>query len=253
MYLTYLGESGNTGSNGNDPNQPHHVHVGLLVHESQSISVNGEFDALYRRHFGGPPGGPNSPPVLRPGHLYQGTGAFSSWATARRHQLIQDCLDILIRRRLPLIIAYLNKPDFQRARAGDADAPWQTPTEPIISRLLLALNMYLDELNLSGMTHQQIASNRWTIRDTALVVAGEGSSVQPVFMSDFLKSDDGIDASGLVETLCFADSEHSVGIQLANICAYVARRWLQNPDGPHPYFAALQDQQVVQVIYPVQV
>ena len=56
MYLVYAGESGNTGSSLNDPNQPHHVHVGLLVHESQSVAVTGEFDALFRRHFGQAPG-----------------------------------------------------------------------------------------------------------------------------------------------------------------------------------------------------
>ena len=57
MYLVYLGESGNMGTSNNDPNQPHHVHVGLLVHESQSVSINWEFNALFRRHFGRPPGG----------------------------------------------------------------------------------------------------------------------------------------------------------------------------------------------------
>lgn len=254
MYLVYLGESGNTGNSVNDPNQPHHVHVGLLVHDSQSISINGEFDALYRRHFGHAPGEPGAPKGLRPGELYQGIGPFSSWTLAKRHQLIQDCLDILIRRRAPLIIAYVNKQDFQQANASgdDSKTRGQSTTESTINRLLLALNLYLDELNLTAMTHQQLISTEWRIRDFALVVAGDGSSVRPVFMNQFLKSDDGIDASGLVETLCFADSEHSVGTQLANICAYFTRRWLQNPAGSHPYFTALQDHQVVQVIYPVQ-
>ena len=140
----------------------------------------------------------------------------------------------------------------ERARANGPETPWENPSEPVISRLLLALNMYLDELNLQGMTHQQIESNQWTIRDFALVVAGEGSSVRPAFLSRFLQSEDGIDASGLVETLCFADSRHSVGTRLANLCAYFTRRWLQDPSGSHPYFTALRDQQVVQVIYPVQ-
>lgn len=252
MYLTYLGESGNTGNNTGDANQPHHVHVGLLVHESQSISVNGEFDALYRRHFGSRPGDPSALSALRPSDLYQGSGVFASWTVAKRHQLIQDCLDILIRRRLPLLIAYLNKPDLARARADGPGILWQNPSEPVISRLLLALNMYLDELNLQGMTHQQIASNQWAIRNFALLVAGEGSSVRPAFLSRFLQSEDGIDASGLVETLCFAEGRHSVGTQLANLCAYFTRRWLQDPSGLNPYFTALQDQQVVQVIYPVQ-
>ena len=65
MYLVYLGESGNTGNSINDPNQPHQVYVGLVVHESQHISMAGEFDALWRRHFGGPPGEPGTPPHLR--------------------------------------------------------------------------------------------------------------------------------------------------------------------------------------------
>ena len=51
MYLAYLGQSGNTGNSLNDANQLHHVHAGLLVHESQSTSITGEFDALYLRHF----------------------------------------------------------------------------------------------------------------------------------------------------------------------------------------------------------
>ncbi len=83
MYLVFMGESGNTGNSINDPNQPHHIHVGLLVHESQSTSMNGEYNALYRRHFGRPPGEPGSPKGLRPADIYQGMGIFSSWAIPR--------------------------------------------------------------------------------------------------------------------------------------------------------------------------
>ena len=108
MYLVYLGESGNTGNSLNDPNQPHQIHVGLIIHESQSISINGEFNALYRRHFGRPPGEPGSVPGLRPVEIFQGSGPFSSWSRGNRHQLIRDCLDILIRRRVPVIISYVD-------------------------------------------------------------------------------------------------------------------------------------------------
>ena len=66
MYLVYLGESGNTGVSVADSNQPHHVHVGLLIHESQSISINGEFNALCRRHFGRPLGEAGTPRNFAP-------------------------------------------------------------------------------------------------------------------------------------------------------------------------------------------
>ena len=52
MYLVYMGESGDTGSSANDPAQQDLVYAGLVVHETQYIAMNGEYDALHRRHFG---------------------------------------------------------------------------------------------------------------------------------------------------------------------------------------------------------
>ena len=108
MYLVYLGESGNTGVSVADSNQPHHVHVGLMIHESQSISIKGEFDALCRRHFGRPLGEAGTPDEIRPSDVFQGRGAFTSWTVQKRHELIQDCLSILIRRETPLILSLIH-------------------------------------------------------------------------------------------------------------------------------------------------
>lgn len=254
MYLVYLGESGNTGNSLSDPAQPHHVHTGLLIHESQSISVNGEYDALYRRHFGQPPGENGTPKYLRPAEIYQGTGHFISWSIEKRHQLLQDCMGILMRRRTPVIISYVDKQKFAQAKTEAADPypVWKNPSEPVISRFLLALNMFLDELVMTTLSPDQVMESQWPIRDFALVVAGESSSVEPGLMPQFLRSEDGADATALLENFCFVGPDHSVGTQLANICAYFTRRWLEKPDAPQPYFEALRDNEVVQVIYPVQ-
>ena len=45
MFLTYVGESGSTGNGAADPAQSHQVYTGLFVHESQSISMAGEFSS----------------------------------------------------------------------------------------------------------------------------------------------------------------------------------------------------------------
>ena len=255
MFLVYLGESGDTGTSIADANQPHQVHVGLLVHETQSVSVNGEYNALFRRHFGLPPGEPGTPSEIRPGDVFQGRGFFRSWAPAKRAELIQDCLNILIRRETPVIAAYLDKRNFAKVHAAGADSSvgWQSPSEPTISRFLLALNMFVDELNMSQMDGQQLMESAWPIADYALVVAGQSQSVKPNFMSEFLKSPDGMDSTAVLENVCYANPDHSVGTQLANMCAYFARRWLQDSSRPHPYFDALRDGKVVQVIYPVTV
>ena len=254
MYLVYLGESGNTGNSLNDPNQPHHVHVGVLIHESQSVSVTGEFNALCRRYFGRPLGEAGSPKELRPADIYQGRGAFTSWSPAKRNGLIQDSLSILIRRETPLITAYVDKEQFAQVRAkGDSpNSLWDSPSEITIDRFLFALNMFIDELNMTSLDSQQLMESNWPISDFAMVVAGDGRSVEPRFMTQFLQSEDGLDSTAVLGNFCFVGAEHSVGTQLANMCAYFARRWLQNPSASHPYFDALRDGKVVQVIYHVQ-
>jgi hypothetical protein len=254
MFLTYVGESGITGTTTNDASQPHQVYTGLFVHESQSISVNGEFNALCRRHFGAPLGEEGAPSVIRPVDLYQGLGYFSSWQGEKRNELIQDCLGIMIRRETPVITSYINKEEFNNAKAVGDDpylAPWNTPTGPLVNKFFFAIGMFLDELNMSSMSEDQIMDGSMSISNHSLIVAQNGASMESKFMSEFLRSDEGIDATGMIDDICFVEQEHSVGSQLANLVAYFVRRWLQNPERSHPYFDGLRDNKVIQVIYPV--
>jgi hypothetical protein len=257
MYLVYLGESGNTGASANDSNQPYHVHLGMLVHERQSISMNAEFTDVWRRHFGRPPGDPETPKGLRPADLYQGRGFFTSWSPQKRAELIQECLSILVHHETPVIVTYIDKREFVKAQ-GRQDSPtsmWKTPAEPAISKFLFALNMYIDEMNMNNLTPSQIADvkNDWPISDYAMVVAGQGKSVEPRFMNQFLKSEEDMPSPAVLENFCFVGAQHSICTQLADLCAYFVRRWLQNPSGKHAYFDALRDGRVIQVVYPVQV
>jgi hypothetical protein len=227
----------------------------MLVNERQSISMNGEFTALWRRHFGRPPGDPATPKGLRPADLYQGRGFFTSWAPQKRADLIQDCLGILVRRELPVIVTYIDKRDFVKHQESQ-DSPsslWKTPAEPAISRFLFALNMYIDEMNMNNLTPSQIADVKsdWPISDYAMVVAGQGKSVEPRFMNQFLQSDSETPSPAVLENFCFVGAQHSACTQLADLCAYFVRRWLQNPSGAHAYFDALRDGRVIQVVYPV--
>ena len=169
--------------------------------------------------------------------------------------MIQDCLSVLIRRETPLIAAYVDKQAFADAHTnGDGpNAVWQNPSEIAMGRFLFALNMLVDELNMSGLDSNQLMESQWPVTDFAMVVAGDGRSVEPRFMTEFLKSDEGMDSTALLGNFCFVGSQQSACTQLANLCAYFTRRWLQNPSSPQTYFEALRDGKVVQVIYNVQV
>ena len=220
------------------------------------MSMNGEFSALCRRHFGAPLGEQGAPTEIRPVDIYQGLGYFASWPPLKRNELIQDCLGIMIRRETPVVTSYINKKEFAEAKAA-GDSPmamlWDSPTEPVLSKFLFALTMFLDELNMSNLSGDGIMDGGVPIANFSLVVAQTGTSVKPGFMTEFLRSDDGMDATGLIQNICFVDPEHSVGTQLSNLCAYFIRRWLQNPDRPQPYFDGLRENKVIQVIYPVTV
>jgi len=254
MFLTYVGESGVTGATATDPSQLHQVYTGLFVHESQSISVNGEFNALCRRHFGAPLGEEGAPSVIRPVDVFQGLGYFNSWQGDKRNELIQDCLGVMIRRETPVITSYVNKQEFTDAKAAGTDpylTPWDTPTGPLVNKFFFAIGMFLDELNMSSMSEDQIMDGSMSISNHSLVIAQNGASIEAKLMSEFLRSDEGIDATGLIDDICYVEQEHSVGSQLANLVAYFVRRWLQHPERPHPYFDGLRDNKVIQVIYPV--
>ena len=254
MYMVFLGESGDTGTSLNDPIQGHQVVAGLVVHENQYVAINGEFSALCRRHFGSPLGADGTPASLKPAEVYQGKGLFRSWAPEKRAELIQDCLNILIRREAPVIVTYVDKGQLQQARqdGNPAVADWDSPPEAIISKFLFALNMYMDEAAIADIPPDHIMEATGPIQDYAMVVAETGKSMKPEYMNRFLHSEVEIPTPIVMENFCFVGAQQSVCTQLSNICAYFVRRWLQNPAGSHGYFEALRDGRVIQVVYPVQ-
>ena len=254
MYLVFLSESGLTGLSSGDPSQPHHVHAGLLVQENQYISMSGEYDALMRRHFGGPPGTDGVPMNLRPSDLYQGRGEFRSWSPERRAELIQDCLSILIRRETPLLVSYINKEEYQQARATEGNSLFgdTDPSRLAFSRLLLALTMFLDENVMAQMNPDDIMQSAWDVQDYAMLMAGSDTPSIPLALAEFLSDENDSVTPNIYDDLLIAPAATSVGSQLSAMCAYIIRRWLQQPSASHGYFDALRDGRVIQVIYPYQ-
>lgn len=254
MYLVYLGESGNTGDSLNDANQRHQVYSGLIVHENQYVSMNDEFRDICRRHFGSPLGEGETPGHVRTADVYQGRGYYRSWSPERRADLIQDCLNVLLRRESPVIITYIDKAQLaqERKNGNPLASQWANAPEAIISKFLFALNMYMDEAAVADVPLDHIMDATGPIQDYAMVVAETGKSVRPEQMGKFLHSEVEIPSPIVMDNFCYTRASESVCTQLSNICAYFARRWLQNPSGSHGYFGALRDGRVIQVVYPVQ-
>ena len=254
MHLVYLGQAGVSGNGADDSSQSHEVVAGLLLHETQITSINGEFDALCRRNFGSPLGEDDAPAMIRPLDLFEGLDLYSSWDPEKRSLMIQESLDILIRRETPVLSAFLTTQALTDARSS-ATSPaallWSEPIGPVLSRFLFALSMYLDEMNMATLDHDQIMSGSFPVTQFAMIIAQDGTNIEQRILRDFLHSEEGEDATGLHENLVFLKSEDSSAMQLANFVAFFTQRWLLTPDNPNPYFEVLRDNKVIQVLYPV--
>lgn len=254
MHLVYIGQPDLSAETAAGSVQPHEVVAGLMIHETQITSINGEFDALCRRHLGSPLGQDESPGLLHPADLFEGQGHYTNWEPEKRSEMIQDCLDILIRRETPVLSAFLNRRTLDDARTS-ASTPaallWSDPISPVISRFLFALSMYLDEMNMATLNHDQIMSGAFPVTQFAMLLAQQGTNIEQRMMTEFFHSEEGEDATGLHENICFLSAQDSAAMQLANLCAFFTMRWLQSPDNPNPFFEVLRDNKVIQVLYPV--
>ena len=254
MHLVYMGQPSLDGTGTAGSSEPHEVVAGLMLHETQITSLNGEFDALCRRHFGSSLGEGESPGMVQPVDLFEGLHHYSGWEPEKRSQMIQDCLDLLIRRETPVLSAFLERKALTDARSN-ASSPaaflWSDPMEPVMSRFLFALTMYLDEMNMATLNHDQIMSGAFPVTQFAMVLAQDGTRIEQRMMTEFFRSEDGEDSTGILENVCYVNAQDSPAMQLANFCAYFTMRWLQTPNNPNPYFEVLRDNKVIQVLYPV--
>ena len=256
MYLVYLGESGNTGTSLNDPNQPHHVYVGLMIHEDQWNEIKVVFSQICYLYLGGGPREADIPAELRTADIVQGKGFFSSWTKTRRLQFIDALLDILIQRQTPLIASYVDKQEYASTEQTDNQQQlrWQGPWAPAFSRLVFSLDIYMDEMNMALMSSEEMHSGEpWKIKERATIIADAGKDVGPQLMQQLLKSETDLPTGVVLENIHFVRSQDSHCTQLADMCAYFLRRWLQQPSRPNPQYTALQDGHVLEVLYQVQI
>ena len=255
MYLIYMGESTNFDLSPVQEERQHQIHAGLIIHESAWVSLNGELTALYKRYFSIETS--ELMPFISSDDLYEGKNEFIEWESGKRTAFVQDLLDILIRKEIPLIAASLNNGVYENAKnnLNNPEALTKPLDEIIMERFLLALNMYMDELQMSTMDPSQIMQSSWTISDYSMLVCKYGGSVKPEFMANFLNNSLNIPNPSVLEDISYVSKERSLIGQLADLCAYFVMRWLTESDGDHSYIDyinGLQDGRVLQVIYPVQ-
>ena len=255
MYLVYTSESGDTGRSTSDPSQPHHVYAGLMVHEGQWESIRKDFRAVCRHYLGKELGSPDVPSRLSIRHILQGKDAFSSWPKSRRSELIDDLLKILVLRETPLLVMYVDKAKFASALgSGDPNnTRWNQPWEPAFARLAYYLDLYMDELNLSAMPHEELMRGAPVlIGERATIISDRATPGGVEVMQRLLRTEIDLPTGAVHESAYLARTQDSHCTQLADLCTYIFRRHLQQPDLPDPRYTSLEEGHVIQVVHQVQ-
>ena len=255
MYLVYTSESGDTGLSTGDPSQPHHVYAGLMIHEGLWEPMRQEFRAVCRHYLGNELGVNGVPTRLSLPQLLHGKGHFNSWSVSRRSELIDDLLNILLLHETPLLAMYVDKAKFAAAlRSGDpGNTRWSQPWEPGFARLAYYLDLYMDELNLSAMPQEELMrGGPIHIGERAIIISARATPGDAEVMQRLLRTEIDLPTGAVHESAYLARTQDSHCTQLADLCSYIFRRHLQQPDRPDRRYDSLESGHVLQVVHQVQ-
>jgi hypothetical protein len=210
MYLIYLDEAGNTGSRLDDPDQPIHVVGAIIIADKDWLAIEEVFNGLVARLI--PKKLERRGFEFHAADLFFGHGFFEAWSNDDRNGLVNEVLDIVTGNKLPIIYGAVNKPEFQKK--------YRRPSAPHDVAFLFAAERV----------------ERWFKKEAGDAVG--------MFIADETKADKDMKASlpqyrelisfggrgdrleHIIETIHFAASTETYGIQLADLVSYLIKRKL---------------------------
>jgi hypothetical protein len=222
MYLIYLDEAGNSGENLDDPLQPFHVMAGVIIRDSNWLTLEKHYDGFCGKACAKYP--PRPPRFeLHAGEIFQGAGVFDTWSPADRAELLTDSLNTFTSHDLPIIYGAIDKQKL-KAQYADPFAPHG-----------LAFMLCAERIERWFKAH---APN-----EIGMLICDETK-----VKSEFKKSLKQYQKFGIplgvkneklehiVDTIHFADSHESYGIQLADAANYFIKRQCQKKANSTAYY-----------------
>lgn len=206
VYISYLDEAGLS----ND--ETHLVVAGILVKDDQIKPCEHELESILKKHI---PEDDQDGFEFHAHHLFTGSRYFSNksaWPWAKRQSIIKEVLDILINHSLPISFGAINKARLKQK--------YREPFNPHD----LAFMFFAERMN-------RLVANRKN--DICLLIADETTRKKIIKSSlrEYRKMkiplgdlDERLD--NIADTILFADSRDSWGLQVADFCNYFIKRHL---------------------------
>ena len=203
MYLIYVDDAGS------GPDQDIQSAAGVIVRDTQWCDVESSIERI-ADDFASPKS--RSKFELHTGDLFQSQGYFQGWERKVGNEILERILKIIERLELPIVYGGVNKPNLRDRYKYPAD-----PHE--LAFLLLAERVerwFVEKApNEVGMFIADDSKGKAEMRKSLRVYRKSGIPLG--IREERLEH--------IIDTIHFADSRESCGIQLADSCAYIIKRF----------------------------
>lgn len=234
MHLIYLDESGNTGHDLGNVHQPVFVLGALVVPEQKWLSLELDLTSLADRFF------PNPRPAdfeIHATELINSRGYFRQFAIQHRLGFFREALAVAARHQLRFIYRAIAKPRFARwLKETFGSGVLINPHVAAFSLVAQVVQEHLKSLPGSPL---------------GIFISDDNREVAPDVEKSIrlLRRDGGLlQLSQIIEKGFFIDSTSSLPLQLADLCAYAARRKEEQKAG---IAVKLLDQQCIPWLEPL--
>lgn len=221
MRLIYMDEAGNSGRDLDDPQQPILVMAAVVIRDTDWRNLESHVKGFCEKVCAKYPHDPKF--ELHAGEIWQGEREFRSWSKDDRANLLRDCLKTFPSHDIPIIYGAVDK---RRLKAQ-----YTNPFAPHGLAFMLC----------AERIERWFAAN--APNEIGMLICDETK-----VKGDFKKSlkqyqDFGIPLGmrnekldHIVDTIHFADSRESYGIQLADAANYFIKRHLLGMGNSEPYY-----------------
>jgi hypothetical protein len=224
MYLIYLDEAGNTGDRLDDPDQPIHVVGGIIIRDENWLAIEMAFNALVGVVV--PLKADQTGFEFHASDIFFGHGAFDGWKEADRHKVFADLISIITNNKVPIVYGAINKPELNRKYAYP-----QSPHD-------LAFLLCAERVERWFKNHAPDHVGMF-IADETRAKKGMKASL-PRYREQISFGTRGERLEHIIETIHFADSRETYGIQLADVANYLIKRKLMGKANTQPFYESLR-------------
>lgn len=225
MYLIYLDEAGNTGENLDDPAQPIHVMAAAIIRDTDWKNLEKHHDGFCNKactKYGPKP----TRFEVHAGEIFQGDGIFRSWSPSDRAELLKDSLDTFTSHNIPIIYGAIHK---QRLKAQYSD-----PFAPHGLAFMLCVE------RIEGWFRANAKDEiGMLICDETKVKSEFKKSLRQYQKFGIPLGIKNLKLDHIIDTIHFADSHESYGIQLADTANYFIKRYLEGKKNAKDYYGLI--------------